>query len=130
MAEVEGPELRPDLVWDDQVRGLCVRVYSNGSQSFLFVYRVNDRQSVSLRYGRLRQPEKGRRSSAQLSMRATTQLANSIGTIPSKMSCDTSPSIGMNDGTLMLFSFENQLMPARRFPRRGRHLKVHAEYRQ
>jgi Arm domain-containing DNA-binding protein len=44
MAEVEEPEPRPDLVWDDQVRGLCVRVYSNGSQSFLFVYRINDRQ--------------------------------------------------------------------------------------
>jgi hypothetical protein len=44
MAEVEEPEPRPDLIWDDQVRGLCVRVYSNGSQSFLFVYRINDRQ--------------------------------------------------------------------------------------
>jgi hypothetical protein len=44
MAEVEEPEPRPDLVWDDQVCGLCVRVYSNGSQSFLFVYRINDHQ--------------------------------------------------------------------------------------
>jgi hypothetical protein len=34
MAEVEEPEPRPDLIWDDQVRGLCVRVYSNGSQSY------------------------------------------------------------------------------------------------
>ena len=44
MAEVEEPEPRPDLVWDDQARGLCVRVYGNGSQSFFFVYRINDRQ--------------------------------------------------------------------------------------
>ena len=44
MTEVEETEPRPDLVWDDQVRGLCVRVYGNGLQSFLFVYRINDRQ--------------------------------------------------------------------------------------
>jgi len=44
MAEVEEPEPRPDLVWDDQARGLCVRVYGSGSQSFFFVYRINDRQ--------------------------------------------------------------------------------------
>jgi hypothetical protein len=44
MPEVEELEAQPDLVWDDQVPGLCVRVYSNGSQSFLFVYRLNDRQ--------------------------------------------------------------------------------------
>jgi hypothetical protein len=38
------PETRPDLVWDDEVRGLCVRVYGNGLKSFLFVYRDNDHQ--------------------------------------------------------------------------------------
>jgi Arm DNA-binding domain len=42
MPDVE--QLGPDLVWDDQVRGLCVRVFGNGSQSFLFVYRLDDRQ--------------------------------------------------------------------------------------
>jgi Arm DNA-binding domain len=44
MAEVEEPEPQPDLVWDDQVRGLCVRIFGNGSKSFFFVYRINDRQ--------------------------------------------------------------------------------------
>ena len=44
MAEVEEAGPQPDLVWDDQARGLCLRVYSNGSQSLLFVYRTNDRQ--------------------------------------------------------------------------------------
>jgi Arm domain-containing DNA-binding protein len=44
MAEVEEVEPQPDLIWDDQVRGLCVRIYGNGSQSFFFVYRINDRQ--------------------------------------------------------------------------------------
>jgi hypothetical protein len=44
MTEVEETEPQPNLVWDDQVRGLCVRVYGDGSQSFLFVYRINDRQ--------------------------------------------------------------------------------------
>jgi Arm DNA-binding domain len=41
MAEVEEAGPQPDLVWDDQARGLCVRVYIHGSQS---VYRINDRQ--------------------------------------------------------------------------------------
>jgi hypothetical protein len=44
MPEVEELGPQPDLVWDDQVRGLCVRVFGNGSQSFLFVYHLNDRQ--------------------------------------------------------------------------------------
>jgi hypothetical protein len=35
---------RPDLVWDNETRGLCVRVYGDGSQSFIFVYRIGDRQ--------------------------------------------------------------------------------------
>jgi hypothetical protein len=51
MTEVEETEPQPDLVWDDQVRGLCVRVYGNGSQSFFFVYRINDRQRL-LRIGK------------------------------------------------------------------------------
>jgi hypothetical protein len=35
---------RLGLIWDDEARGLCIRVYPNGSQSFIFVYRINDRQ--------------------------------------------------------------------------------------
>ena len=33
-----------DLLWDDEVRGLCVRVYGDGSQSFIFLYRISRRQ--------------------------------------------------------------------------------------
>ena len=29
---------------DDQVRGLCLRVYGDDSKSFVFVYRIGDRQ--------------------------------------------------------------------------------------
>jgi Arm DNA-binding domain len=50
-AEVEETERRPDLVWDKEVPGLFVRVYGNGSKSFLFVYRINDRQRF-LRIGK------------------------------------------------------------------------------
>ena len=35
---------RPDLIWDDQARGLCVRVYPDGSNSFIFLYHINGRQ--------------------------------------------------------------------------------------
>jgi Arm DNA-binding domain len=35
---------RADLLWDDQARGLCLRVYGGGSKSFIFVYRIGDRQ--------------------------------------------------------------------------------------
>jgi hypothetical protein len=35
---------RSDLVWDGQVRGLCMRVYGNGSKSFILTYRIDDRQ--------------------------------------------------------------------------------------
>ena len=42
--EVVRRETRPDLVWDNETRGLCVRVYGDGSQSFIFVYRIDDRQ--------------------------------------------------------------------------------------
>jgi hypothetical protein len=37
-------EIRPNLVWDDEVRGLCLRVYGDGAMSFVFVYRIGDRQ--------------------------------------------------------------------------------------
>ena len=42
--EVVRRETRPDLVWDNETRGLCVRVYGDGSQSFIFVYRIDGRQ--------------------------------------------------------------------------------------
>lgn len=42
--EVTKLERGPDLVWDKEAPGLCVRVYGNGAQSFLFVYRLSDRQ--------------------------------------------------------------------------------------
>ena len=35
---------RPDLIWDDEARGLCVRVYPDGSNSFIFLYQINGRQ--------------------------------------------------------------------------------------
>jgi Arm DNA-binding domain len=41
MAELESG---PDLVWDKEAPGLCVRLYGNGSKAFLFVYRLGDRQ--------------------------------------------------------------------------------------
>ena len=34
------------LIWDDEARGLCIRVYPDGSQSFIFVYRISDRQRL------------------------------------------------------------------------------------
>jgi len=43
--------MRSGLIWDDEARGLCVRVYPGGSQSFIFVYRINDRQRF-IRIGR------------------------------------------------------------------------------
>jgi hypothetical protein len=36
--------VRPDLIWDDVVRGLCVRAYPDGSEAFIFVYRTQNRQ--------------------------------------------------------------------------------------
>src|SRR6266568_6102493 len=44
-------ETRPDLLWDDEAPGLCVRVHGNGSKSFFCVYRINDRQRF-LRIGK------------------------------------------------------------------------------
>jgi hypothetical protein len=43
-AEAEQTERRPDLVWDAEARGLCVRVYGDGSKSFIFAYRTDERQ--------------------------------------------------------------------------------------
>jgi Arm DNA-binding domain len=42
--EVADTERRPDLIWDAEAHGLCVRVYADGVKSFIFVYRLNDRQ--------------------------------------------------------------------------------------
>jgi hypothetical protein len=42
--EVSQTGMRPDLVWDGEALGLCVRVYENGAKSFIFVYRRDDRQ--------------------------------------------------------------------------------------
>jgi len=35
---------RADLLWDDKARGLCQRVNRDRSKSFVFVYRIGDRQ--------------------------------------------------------------------------------------
>ena len=42
--EVAETGARPDLVWDNEAPGLCVRVCGNGAKSFIFVYRRDDRQ--------------------------------------------------------------------------------------
>jgi len=42
--EVAEAGTRPDLVWDNEAPGLCVRVHGNGEKSFIFVYRRDDRQ--------------------------------------------------------------------------------------
>jgi hypothetical protein len=47
----EVTEKRPDLIWDDEAHGLCIRVYGDGSKSFIFVYRIEDRQRF-IRIGR------------------------------------------------------------------------------
>ena len=36
--------LRADLIWDDGVRGLCLRVYGDGSNSFVFIYCIDGHQ--------------------------------------------------------------------------------------
>jgi hypothetical protein len=43
-AEVEQTERRPDLIWDAEAPGLCVRISGDGSKSFIFMYRTDDRQ--------------------------------------------------------------------------------------
>ena len=50
-AEGTETETRPDLVWDKEAPGLCARVFGNGSKSFIFCYRVGDRQRF-LRIGK------------------------------------------------------------------------------
>ena len=42
--EVMETVARADLLWDDEARGLCLRVYGDDSKSFVFVYRFGDRQ--------------------------------------------------------------------------------------
>ena len=42
--EIEETGTRPDLVWDNEVPGLCVRVNGNGEKSFIFIYRRDNRQ--------------------------------------------------------------------------------------
>jgi Arm domain-containing DNA-binding protein len=51
MMSLEETATRPDLIWDDEVRGLCVRVYGDGSKSFVFLYRIDGRQRFT-RIGR------------------------------------------------------------------------------
>ena len=36
--------VRADLLWDDEVRGLCLRVVGDGSKSFVFIYCVDGHQ--------------------------------------------------------------------------------------
>jgi len=50
-SEVAETETRADLLWDKEAPGLCVRVHGNGAKSFLFVYRIGDRQRF-LRIGK------------------------------------------------------------------------------
>lgn len=35
---------RADLVWDEEVRGLCLRVRGDGSKSFVFIYCIDGHQ--------------------------------------------------------------------------------------
>jgi hypothetical protein len=42
--ELVETETRPDLVWDEEVRGLCLRVHRDCAKSFIFVYRIGGRQ--------------------------------------------------------------------------------------
>jgi hypothetical protein len=42
--EVAETGTQPDLVWDNEVPGLCIRVHGNGEKSFIFVYRSDNRQ--------------------------------------------------------------------------------------
>ena len=44
-------EIRPNLIWDNEEPGLCVRCYGDGAKSFIFVYRRDDRQRF-VRIGR------------------------------------------------------------------------------
>src|ERR1041385_2600166 len=42
--EIGETETRPDLLWDNEAPGLCVRVHGAGSESFILVYRIDDCQ--------------------------------------------------------------------------------------
>jgi Arm DNA-binding domain len=42
---------QPDLIWDDEVRGLCLRLYGDGAKSFIFLYRTDGHQRF-VRIGR------------------------------------------------------------------------------
>ena len=96
-AEVEQTERRPDLVWDAEASGLCVRVYGDGAKSFIFVYRIGDRQRFigigRLRCGRWRLPEPGRRNCERSLTRAATQRAKiaDVRSRRSRISSNTSP---------------------------------------
>lgn len=35
---------RADLLWDEEARDLCLRIYGDGSKSFIFVYCINNHQ--------------------------------------------------------------------------------------
>jgi Arm DNA-binding domain len=35
---------KPDLIWDNEVRGLCLRVHGDGAKSFIFLYRIEGNQ--------------------------------------------------------------------------------------
>ena len=35
---------QPDLIWDDEARGLCQRVYGDGTKSFIFLYCIDGHQ--------------------------------------------------------------------------------------
>jgi hypothetical protein len=49
--EVAETGMQPDLVWDDEAPGLCVRIHGNSAKSFIFVYRRDDSQHF-LRIGK------------------------------------------------------------------------------
>jgi hypothetical protein len=42
--EIAETGTQPDLVWDNEVPGLCIRVHGSGVKSFIFVYRCDKRQ--------------------------------------------------------------------------------------
>jgi hypothetical protein len=37
--EIAETGTRPDLIWDNEAPGLCIRVHGNSEKSFIFVYR-------------------------------------------------------------------------------------------
>jgi hypothetical protein len=43
--------VRADLLWDDEVHGLCLRIYGDGSKSFIFIYCFDGHQKF-IRIGR------------------------------------------------------------------------------